>query len=59
MRAWWNTAEGAAVWIEHRGAWREGVIIGRGRKYVEVAVSGAGGRRLRVRKLYSELWRVR
>jgi hypothetical protein len=56
---WWNTADGAEVWIEHRGGWRAGVVIGRGRKYVEVAIAGSKGKRRRVRKLYSELRRVR
>ena len=27
--SWWNTPEGARVWIEHCGAWREGVIVAR------------------------------
>jgi len=54
---WWNTAEGARAWIEHRGNWRAGVVIGRGRKYVEVAIETRGGRRQRVRKPYPELRR--
>ncbi|MFI5351355.1 MAG: hypothetical protein ACHQZS_00185 [Candidatus Binatales bacterium] len=54
---WWNTADGAEVWIEHRGRWRAGVVIGRARKYVEVAIVGGGGRCRRIRKLYTELRR--
>ncbi len=54
---WWNTAEGARVWIEHRGRWRAGVVIARGRKYVTVAIETRGARRRRVRKPYSELRR--
>ncbi len=55
---WWTTAEGARVWIEHRGRWRQGVIVWRGRKYVVVAIEARGGRHTRVRKLYSELRRA-
>ncbi len=54
---WWNTPEGARVWIEHRGVWRPGVIVGRGRKYVTVEIAGAGKRRGSVRKLYPQLRR--
>jgi hypothetical protein len=56
---WWNTRAGDAVWIEHRGRWRAGVVMSRGRKYVEVAVAGAGKRQHRYRKLYRELRRRR
>ncbi len=56
---WWNTSDRAEAWIEHRGKWRAGLVIGRGRKYVEVAIVGANGKRRRVRKLYSELRRAR
>lgn len=56
---WWNTADGARVWIEHRGRWCAGVVITRRRKYVEVAIVDGGGRRRRVRKPYSELRRAR
>jgi len=55
---WWNTSDGAQVWIEHRGSWRAGVVIGRGRKYVEVAIETRVGRRRLVKKLYSELRRA-
>jgi hypothetical protein len=54
---WWNTQAGDAVWIEHRGQWRAGVVISRGRKYVEVTIANAGGRQHRVSKPYSELRR--
>jgi hypothetical protein len=56
---WWMTRDGDQVWIEHRGRWREGVIVGRGRERVMVAIAGTGGRRRRVRKPYSELRRRR
>ncbi len=56
---WWNTLAGAPVWIEHRGRWRTGVIVGRGREYVRVEIDTWGGSRTRVRKLYSELRRVK
>lgn len=56
---WHNTRIGAEVWIEHRGRWRAGIVAGRGRKYVEVTIEGAGGRRLHVRQSYSELRRRR
>jgi hypothetical protein len=54
---WWNTADGARVWIEHHGHWCAGIIVGRGREYVEVAIEGVRGQRRRVRKPYSELRR--
>lgn len=56
---WWNTQTGDAVWIEHRGSWRTGVVISRGRKYVEVGIAGAGRRQHRVSRPYSELRRRR
>ena len=56
---WWNTAIGAAVWVADRGGWRAGVIAGRGRKYVRVAIVGRRGARRYVRKPYSELRRRR
>lgn len=56
---WWNTAEGARVWIEHRGRWRAGVIARRGREYVRVEIETRGGRHTRVRKLYSDLRRLK
>ena len=56
---WWNAREGTECWVEYRGWWRASVIAGRGRKYVTVEIAGAGGRRSHVRKLYSELRRVR
>ena len=55
---WWTTPEGARVWIEHRGRWRAGVIVWRGRKYVVVSVETLGGRHKRISKLYSELRRA-
>jgi hypothetical protein len=54
---WWNAADGARVWVEVRGSWRQGVIVSRGRKSVEVEVESAGDRHRRVTKLYSELRR--
>ena len=54
---WYTTPAGAEVWIERRGRWVKGRIVGRGRKYVEVGIAGAGGRRCCVRTLYSELRR--
>lgn len=56
---WWNTRAGAPVWVEYRGRWRAGVIVGRGRKYVTVETAGWRGRSRCVRKLYSELRRRR
>jgi hypothetical protein len=38
---WWNTREGAAVWIEHQGRWRAGVVVGLGRKRAAVAIEAA------------------
>ena len=56
---WWNTRSGAAVWIEHRGRWRAGVVVGLGRKRAAVAIEAAGFKRLVVAKLYRELRRRR
>jgi hypothetical protein len=56
---WWNTQVGDAVWIEHRGRWLAGVVIGRGHEFVQVAAAGTGKRQPRVRKLYCELRRRR
>jgi len=56
---WWNTQQCAAVWIEHRGSWRQGIIVERGREYVRVEIETRAGRRRRVRKSYSELRRVK
>jgi hypothetical protein len=55
---WWNTLADAPVWIEHRGRWREGVVVARGRKYVEVEIAGGNGRCRHIGKPYSELRRV-
>jgi hypothetical protein len=52
---WWNTRAGAAVWIEHRGRWRSGIVVRLGRKRAAVAVDTAGFKRLIVAKLYSQL----
>jgi hypothetical protein len=54
---WWNTATGAEVWIEARGGWCRGIVSGRRRRYVEVEIPTARGRRRRVKRLYSELRR--
>jgi hypothetical protein len=54
---WWNTREGAPCWIEHRGDWRAGVVIRRGRQYVSVALAGFGDRRGYVRRRYGDLRR--
>ncbi len=56
---WWNTREGAAVWIEHRGRWRAGVVIGLGRKRASIAIDAVGFKRLVVATPYSELRRRR
>jgi hypothetical protein len=56
---WWNTREGAAVWIEHRGRWHVGVVIGLGRKRVAVAIEAEGFTRLVVVKPYHQLRRRR
>ena len=39
---WYNTRVGAAVWVEHRGRWRAGVVVGLGRKRATVAIEAAG-----------------
>ena len=54
---WFIAAEGAPVWIEHRGAWRAGVIVHRARKYVTVMLPGLKGRTRYVRREYGELRR--
>ena len=56
---WWNTREGAAVWIEHRGRWRAGVVVRLGRKRAAVALDSADFKRLSVARSYSELRRRR
>jgi hypothetical protein len=56
---WWNTREGAAVWIEHRGRWRAGVVVGLGRRRAAVAIEVAGFRRLIIEKSYNQLRRRR
>ena len=56
---WWNTREGVAVWIEHRGRWCAGVVIGLGRKRAAVAIEAASFRRLIVVKPYKKLRRRR
>lgn len=56
---WWTTPIGARVWVEDRGSWRAGVVVRRGRKYVEVELAGAARQRRQVRKPYSELRRWR
>jgi hypothetical protein len=55
--SWWNTFEGAAVWVEYRGRWRKGVVRDRGRQFVWVEVEAAAGRTYRTRKSYGELRR--
>ena len=54
---WWNTREGAAVWIKHPGRWRAGVVVGLGRKRAAVAVEAARFKRLLVVTPYSQLRR--
>lgn len=54
---WWNTSEGAAVWIEYRGRWRTGVVVQRGRKYVRVLLVERSGLTVHVRRRYGELRR--
>lgn len=56
---WWNTREGAAVWIEQRGRWRAGVVVGLGRKRAAISIEVAGFKRLAVAKSYGELRRRR
>jgi hypothetical protein len=56
---WHTTREGAAVWIEHRGRWRAGVVIGLGRKRAAVSIEAVGFKCLIVAKLYTELRRRR
>ena len=56
---WWNTREGAAVWIEHHGRWRAGVLVRLGRKRAAVAIEIASFKRLIVVKSYTELRRRR
>ena len=54
---WWNTREGAAVWVKDRGRWRPGIVIHRGRKYVSVVFVGIGDGRGYVRRRYEDLRR--
>lgn len=54
---WWNTREGAAVWIENRGRWRTGVVFGLTRKRAAIAIEAAGSKRLVVATPYSGLRR--
>jgi hypothetical protein len=56
---WWTTRDGDRVWVEHRCRWRAGVIVGRGRERVTVAIAGADSGRRSVRRSYSELRRRR
>jgi hypothetical protein len=56
---WHNTRIGAAVWIEHRGRWRAGVVVGLGWKRATVAIEASGFRCLTVGKPYSQLQRQR
>jgi len=56
---WHNTRIGAAVWIEHRGRWRAGVVVGLGRKRAAIAIEAAGFRRLVVGTSYNQLRRRR
>ena len=50
---------GAAVWMEHRGRWRAGVVVGLGRKRAAVGIEAVGFKRLIVATLYRELRRLR
>jgi hypothetical protein len=54
---WWNTREGAAVWIEHQGRWHTGVVVGLGRKRAAVAIEAMRFKRLLVVIPYSQLRR--
>jgi hypothetical protein len=56
---WWNTREGAAAWIEHRGHWRAGVVVALGRRRAAVAIEATAFKRLIVAKPYIELRRRR
>lgn len=52
---WWTAREGAAVWIEYRGQWREGVVVWLARKSVSVMLTERSGRTLSVRRAYGDL----
>jgi hypothetical protein len=54
---WHNTRIGVAVWIEHRGGWSAGVVVGLARKRVAVAIEAAGSKRVTIVKPYAELLR--
>jgi len=54
---WWNTREGTACWVEHRGSWRPGVVVHRGKKYVTAMLTDGEGRTRYVRRGYGELRR--
>lgn len=54
---WWNTREGADVWVKHRSRWCAGTVIGRGRKRVLVSIEVANWKRLLISKPYSDLRR--
>jgi hypothetical protein len=54
---WWNTREGASVFVEHRGWWRPGVVVHLGRRYVSVMLTERSGRTVYVRRAYGELRR--
>ena len=54
---WWTTREGAAVFVEHRGSWRPGVVVHLGRRYVSVMLTERSGRTVYVRRSYGELRR--
>jgi hypothetical protein len=56
---WWTIREGAPVWIEHRGRWRAGVVVGLGRKRALIAIKAAQPGRLFVATPYEQLRRRR
>lgn len=56
---WWTTPKGAKVWVQRSGHWRTGIVVHRGREYVEVLVASPSGRPIRLRRRYEELRRAR
>jgi len=55
---WWTTPKGAKVWVQRSGHWRTGIVVHRGREYVEVLVASPSGRPIRLRRRYEELRRA-
>jgi len=55
---WLNMREGAAWWVEHRGSWRSGMVVHRGRLIVSVMLTGLKGQTMYVRRKYGNLRRL-